>query len=77
MRTVKAALAATSASLTLYSIYGALIEKASTGGVLPMLRLEVFMNDSEQYTFFDHLICAILFSIYPIWFVVRRNGKQI
>ena len=75
MKVFKTALAAICAGFALYSIYGAVMETIGAGGVLPMLRLESFLDRPVKADLFDHAVCATLFSIYPVLFAVRRNRK--
>jgi hypothetical protein len=76
MKVIKAALAAISGGLALYSLYGAILEIIGTGGVLPMLRLEELMDHPVKSDLFDHSFCAVLFSIYPLWLIFSRNRKR-
>jgi hypothetical protein len=76
MKVFKAALAAISAGLALYSLYGAVMEIIGTGGVLPMLRFEAFLDRPVKADLFDHFVCAVLFSIFPLWLIFSRNRKR-
>jgi hypothetical protein len=76
MKILKASLAAVSAVLALHSIYGAILEITGAGRALPMLRLEVWLDRPVQGDLFDHAVCAVLFSIYPLWVIVAANRQR-
>jgi hypothetical protein len=76
MKAIKSALAAISALLAIYSVFGVVLRVTGTGRTAPLVAWNLLFQSLPRS--FNQVINAVIFSIYPVVFVLskRRANKD-